>query len=83
MLGALAPLLIAGAFFRAAYFAGADGGWLGWAALAGRFDAAGWALRALIALGLIGLGVAVYGLGAKLLRVREMDEALRLLARRR
>jgi putative peptidoglycan lipid II flippase len=57
--------------------------WLGWAALAGPFDAAGWALRALIALGLVGLGVAVYGLGAKLLRVREMDEALRLLAKRR
>jgi hypothetical protein len=33
MLGALTPLVIAGALFRAAYFAGADGGWLGWAAL--------------------------------------------------
>jgi hypothetical protein len=33
MLGALTPLLIAGAFFRAAYLAGADGGWLGWSVL--------------------------------------------------
>lgn len=57
--------------------------WSAWGTLAPHFDTAAWGLRTVIVVSLIGLGVAVYAVGAKLLRVREMDEVLRILARRR
>ncbi|MBN1475573.1 murein biosynthesis integral membrane protein MurJ [Candidatus Sumerlaeota bacterium] len=57
--------------------------WLGWRGLQPTFLEGPWALRALITLGLIGLGTAVFAAGVKLLRIHEMEELMRVLRRRR
>jgi putative peptidoglycan lipid II flippase len=76
----LLRLLAEASLLSAAMGAVSGGGWL-W--MAPHFEMASWSLRAGMTVGLIVAGGAVYALGAKLLRVREMDEALRVILRRR
>ena len=56
--------------------------WLGWRWLAPTFLASGFGMQAPIMLGLVVAGALVYALGAKLLRVPEMSEAVRMVLRK-
>lgn len=57
--------------------------WFGWRWLQPQFTEAAWIVRVTIALGLVTAGAAVYAAGAKILRVQEMDDAIRILRKRR
>jgi putative peptidoglycan lipid II flippase len=57
--------------------------WLGWRAVQPAFLTGSFGTRALLTGALCAGGAMIYILGAKLLRIREIDEALNLLMRRR